>query len=622
MLSQAPDLRDRPFLLADAERISKTGERLKEPFCRALLGNIRRFAEADSPFNPDCIAVDIDKKHLPLAFRLMSSKTRRFAISVLMLLTGDPKYVELCNGELAAFVREPAFYETRKGLTFGLASPETAAVVMGISALLDTFKGHADKDLWQKTARHLGSVSERLYEIFAESSDILYRETDWEVICNLAVSLAMSSMLLSADDERSGKWFAVATGCLEGCLDSLPDDGSNTGGAIRWQYSIGALCMFANALWNYSGADIRTHKALERTRRFPINLASPMADEITVMEDDVSLSVGRVLYGFASKALSVWFSDPVMGWGISRESAPGKWAQPEEILFMDYPAASVAPGGESVFYPRAGLAVLRSGYNADDMLISLKSTRSVSTPYGDRYCTQNDIQLFVGDCNILLNNGIAWSKQPNFFQRFRSEKAHNSIRHVGLDIIPETQGEITGFSSGDRVDSLTGKALYNYNGQEMPFYRSIVFIKPDIIVLYDNIAGRLAGSIEWLWHGSGSFLVNSLEKLQGFSIVDSANRKKLRVYLFKPDSWSYSIDTGYMLEDWVSGHESTHSVLSVKESYREKHTLLAVITGNENAIAGCRNHEERQHMTVDSGNMVFDLDYSGEILECASAQAK
>ena len=177
-------------------------------------------------------------------------------------------------------------------------------------------------------------------------------------------------------------------------------------------------------------------------------------------------------------------------------------------------------------------------------------------------------------------------------------------------------------SSGDRVDSLTGKALYNYNGQEMPFYRSIVFIKPDIIVLYDNIAGRLAGSIEWLWHGSGSFLVNSLEKLQGFSIVDSANRKKLRVYLFKPDSWSYSIDTGYMLEDWVSGHESTHSVLSVKESYREKHTLLAVITGNENAIAGCRNHEERQHMIVDSGNMVFDLDYSGEILECASAQAK
>ena len=77
-----------------------------------------------------------------------------------------------------------------------------------------------------------------------------------------------------------------------------------------------------------------------------------------------------------------------------------------------------------------------------------------------------------------------------------------------------------------------------------------------------------------------------------------------------------------MLEDWVSGHESTHSVLSVKESYREKHTLLAVITGNENAIAGCRNHEERHHMIVDSGNMVFDLDYSGEILECASAQAK
>ncbi|MBO4547838.1 MAG: hypothetical protein J5758_01350, partial [Abditibacteriota bacterium] len=345
------------------------------------------------------------------------------------------------------------------------------------------------------------------------------------------------------------------------------------------------------------------------------DLAAPLAGEINIMEDDVRLSIGRQLCGFASRVLASWFADPVIGWGAARERTPGRWAQPEEIFYMDHPAGAAPPKGRSVIYPFAGFAVLRSGYDKDDMLISLKSTRSVATPYGDRYCTQNDIQLFLGGSNMLINNGIAWSKQPNFFDRYRSETAHNSIYHEGVNVISETRGAITGFHTGERTDMLTARAVYTCNGEDLPFYRSIAFVKPDIIVLYDNIQSPAAGCIQWLWHGNGRFYVNSLAPIQGFSLVESApDPRTLRVDLFKPDSWSYSIGTGYLLEDWVTGHESTHSVLTVRESYRASHRLLAVLTGSGAAIDRCSNDADHNTLRVSSPEGDIVLDYSGETL--------
>ncbi|MBP5274208.1 MAG: heparinase II/III family protein [Abditibacteriota bacterium] len=619
-----PAKKDAPFLLADSVRLEKTKGSLDLQRYEAMLKRIGEMAEAEETelFNPDCIAVDIDKKHMPLAFSLMSFKTRLFAVSVMYLLTGDARYVSLADRALEEFLALPFFYEQRPGGLYGVASPETAAAVRGMSVLLDTFRGAGDPSLYEKTVRRLGALSQRLYEILEENSPAFQKEADRDVACDLACAVGMASMLLTGADPRSGSWFLLSKRYVEDYLASMPADGSNTRGVIRWQYSVGALCLYINALFNFCGLDLRKHEALERCRRFAINLAAPLAKGITVMEDDVKLSVGRQLFGFASKALSVWFADKTIGWGISREKAPGKWAQPEEIFFMDYPAGALPPKGGSVLYKDAGLAVLRSGYDENDMQLSLKSTRSVATPYGDRYCAQNDIQLFLGGCGILLNNGIAWSAQPNFFRRYRSERAHNSIAHAGQGIIPETQGKITDFVTGENADLLRGRAVYSYNGKMLPFYRSIVFIKPDIIVLYDYIKSRMAGSIDWFWHGSGRFYVNSLESLQGFSVVDDRGGKPvtLRVYLFKPEAWSYSIDTGWDLEDWVTGHESTHSVLAVRESYREDHRLLAVMTGNKNAIGFCSHDTERRMLNIKKDNRVYKLDYSGTVLGCTSGE--
>ncbi|MBR4749810.1 MAG: hypothetical protein IK083_09625 [Abditibacteriota bacterium] len=611
--------RKEPFLLADGDRLRRTLDRLELVRYGDMLRHIARLAEEDTGalFNPDCIALDIDKKHAPRSYGLMSLKTRLFAISAMMLLTGDRKYVELAEEAMESFLAEPVFAGGR-GVSFGVASPETAAVVKGLSVLADTFGAHGDPELIDKVKRYLCAVSQRLCEILSGPSE--EAGADRDVVCDIAVSLCMSAMLLSDYDVRSSRWFDAAAKHILDYLDTIPPDGSHMRGVIRWQYVMGSICLFINALYSFSGIDHRQHPALARSRRFAIDLAAPLAGEINIMEDDVKLSIGRQLYGFASRALAVWFADPLIGWGISRERMPGRWAQPEEIFFMDYPAGAAAPRGRSVIYPFAGFAVLRSGYDRNDMLISLKSTRSVATPYGDRYCTQNDIQLFLGSSNMLINNGIAWSQQPNFFDRYRSETAHNSIYHEGVNVVSETEGTITGFHAGELADLVTARAVYDCNGEELPFYRSIAFVKPDIIVMYDNIQSPAAGCIQWLWHGNGRFYVNSLDPVQGFSLVESAPEPRtLRVHLFKPASWSYSIGTGYLLEDWVTGHESTHSVLTVREAYRTSHRLLAVLTGSDDAMDRCRLDEQNKTLSVSAPEGVCVLDYSGDTLQAQAA---
>ncbi len=151
--------------------------------------------------------------------------------------------------------------------------------------------------------------------------------------------------------------------------------------------------------------------------------------------------------------------------------------------------------------------------SAEDVHLLFKSS-----PYGSQshgHNPQNSYQLNAyGEALLTTCVYRDWHGSPFHYQWAHSTRAHNSLLVDGQGQVPHTamlKGRILDFEHGKDLDYVIGSAPEAYGGRLERFRRSIAFAKPDLIVIFDDLAATNEVTFQFMSHGLKPFLVNTQE---------------------------------------------------------------------------------------------------------------
>ena len=236
---------------------------------------------------------------------------------------------------------------------------------------------------------------------------------------------------------------------------------------------------------------------------------------------------------------------------------------------------------------------------------------------------QNNMEVFLGEKEMLIESGTCYSGHPNYEMRYFGSHAHNVLLIDGTGQLSNVKGEIKEFLTGDNshspkisqaqffgnpweYDLVRGDASSAYT-KAKSFIRNLLFIKPNILIVYDYLLLNSIGNVEWLWHTPGNIHVHSLSKLK--SILFTNEDKNMSMFILEPESWSYRITKDYTLENWWNMHEITHDVLRIKVSYKKEIDMFCIFHLNsaDHETLPCEYKDKT--IKLDYNNNYFNISY-------------
>ena len=138
----------------------------------------------------------------------------------------------------------------------------------------------------------------------------------------------------------------------------------------------------------------------------------------------------------------------------------------------------------------------------DNVEIIFKSSPLGTQSHG--YDSNNAFLLYAFGERLLIRTGRRDSYGSEHHKEWMwHTKSVNSITVNGegqLKRSPEAIGEITEFHTSDEIDFVEGEAGRAYDGNLARFTRRILFLKPDVIVVYDIVTAAAPSSFEWRLH--------------------------------------------------------------------------------------------------------------------------
>lgn len=196
-----------------------------------------------------------------------------------------------------------------------------------------------------------------------------------------------------------------------------------------------------------------------------------------------------------------------------------------------------------------------------------------------------------------------WHGSPFHTQWCWSTKAHNALLVNGEGQKPHSPdpfGKIVAWEFQGKVDYVAGDATDAYEGKLKRFIRHIVFVKPDVIVIADEVVASRPSTFQWMLHGLSEFVVNepaqmlTLERERAGLLVHYIAPEPLRFrqwsgYEPKPDiefMGGRTFPTQWHLEASTTTERERIFTLTVLRPYRkgEKLEITLAVEQNETAI--------------------------------------
>ncbi len=202
-------------------------------------------------------------------------------------------------------------------------------------------------------------------------------------------------------------------------------------------------------------------------------------------------------------ALANLYRDPYFRWHA--ETAPGNASSGWQALLRDRAIPTKAPVDipQSRAFRDVGWAFLHSDLaSPEEVLLGFKSS-----PHGSQshsHSDQNSFVLYAYGKSMAIDSGYYDSYgSPHHYRFTRRTKAHNAILIGGkgqpINDITAT-GTLTGFVHGAGFDYVAGQAAPAYQGRLRNWERRILFIRPDVFVIIDDLEAPRPETFQWLLH--------------------------------------------------------------------------------------------------------------------------
>lgn len=172
------------------------------------------------------------------------------------------------------------------------------------------------------------------------------------------------------------------------------------------------------------------------------------------------------------------------------------------------------------------------------------------------HADQNAIVVGAFGSPLLVNTGIRpWYGSPFCKEWYWTTKAHNALEidGRGQPKTADATGEVILFQPGDEYDYVVGEAT-GYGRHIERYRRHIVFLKPDTIVLVDEVRASHAVPLKFWLHGRAPFTIDQ----QSGSIALTYENASLKGFLLAPggleieqtDQYPIPPETGNAPPEW------------------------------------------------------------------------
>ncbi|MGH8222432.1 MAG: heparinase II/III domain-containing protein [Woeseiaceae bacterium] len=299
------------------------------------------------------------------------------------------------------------------------------------------------------------------------------------------------------------------------------EDGGFANGTAYAQWVIGDTLYAWNILRWTVGVDV-ARKAWQRNHGYFLGYFLPPGTPTGVFGDGAERRLeeqwarfGGAYARFAPNPLARWHASELRGGDPSRLHAllaplPGPGPAP-------YPADTP----DAAYFPSIGWVALHSDL-ADRTRSSVYFKSSFYGSYNHSHADQNSFVINSRGEALAVDSGYYDGyATPHWRNWYKQTKAHNAITFDGgrgQTVFEETggigQGEITRFEHHAAYDLVSGDATAAYGGALQAALRSLVYLRPDLVVVHDHLASPVGRRWEWNIHANERMKVlgdNSIE---------------------------------------------------------------------------------------------------------------
>jgi hypothetical protein len=227
---------------------------------------------------------------------------------------------------------------------------------------------------------------------------------------------------------------------------------------------------------------------------------------------------GKGLAAFSPTPLARWYASQLAGEDAKRFEYI--MAPPVELR-----KAGLPPGTpNSVHLPSIGWVAMHSAL-ADPKRVSVyfKSSPPPFGAFNHQHADHNSFVINAGGERLAIESGYYDRyKSPHWWKWLKTTQAKNAITYDGGkgQIFFESHGRrmgygaITRFTSGADYDIATGDATQAYDGALRQALRSVVYLRPNLVVVHDRLASETPRQWEWNIHALQEMEVLSARKIR------------------------------------------------------------------------------------------------------------
>lgn len=458
-----------------------------------------------------------------------------------------------------------------------------ARCMVGMALVFDTFHDRLTAEQRAVLLRAITARAGRFYREWINNIDAKVLSNHvWQYILYYFFQTAIG---VYGEEPEAGQWLRYA---YELWLARAPVLGGGDGGwqegTSYFRINMETLLGIPMYIRQYTGFDFLKGNVWYERNPYWMAYSFPAGSWSDGFGDDVEkhsspgpdyLAYADALSRLTGSRMAAWYADRIervehlrlqdaalLGWfrmrylrGVSR---------PAPLDAVDLPGAMVFPG--------TGIADMHSDIaNRDnDLMIAMRSSPYGS--YGHLLADQNTFNMIYGGQRLFYMSGYKVAMQdPHRLGWYKATRGHNGvlIDGQGQPYNVEAYGYLKRWLNGKSISYVMGDASKAYSSKAEKqdaglkrFYRHLLFLRPGILLVYDELEANHPATWSWLLHSPYRIRVDSAR-----NSLEAANEKgsaDVALYGAQPVRWSVSDTFGVAATNWLGREDEEGNLIEYK----------------------------------------------------------
>lgn len=406
-----------------------------------------------------------------------------------------------------------------------------ARCMLGMALVFDTFYDQLDERQKEKLVQASSARAANFYKSWI--NDIETKVLSGHVWQHILHYFFQTALALHGEEPLAEQWLTYA---YELFLARAPVLGGPDGGWVEgvsyFRMNMETMIDIPLFIRKFTGFDfIGSHPWYRENTKWMIYHIPPgsAADGFGDNTEEV-LSPGAAYLAYAQEiaklnkdTLAAWYAREVRKYETPDLSATEvlRWVRLTKTRGLKMPEVKNDPALPiAVVFRETGLAAIHSDplNTPDNLMVAFKSSPFGS--YGHMLCDQNTFNILYGGKKLFYRTGYKVTMDdPHRTGWYQTTKSQNGIliNDQGQTYSNNAFGWISRFMQGEEIAYMKGDATNAYRNEETgkpevkKVIRHLVLIKPDLIIIYDELESEK--DVRWGW------LIHSFQKMK----TDPAN---------------------------------------------------------------------------------------------------